>query len=610
MHTDKSLTMPVPAAAERKRRELFMEWRRFAEFAKALRLQCDQGFLETYERKKVLFPHARIVWPRRLEERVHRHKLSHDTRSLLALTRSKEHRPFIEFSEMQQKIDSGEGFVSPSRTDIINFITNKGHPISRSLCGELVPGVVQHPQQRPFRSWKTWCFDSPEGYRLNRAEHYYGWWQVLELYELERINLEIETPHWRLQRTAEQKRFLKGVTWKILHRDINPPTRVDFDPYHEPLEEIWPTAWSRWSPWIERAADFDWRSNASLQRYVWQVRQGNNGEQEWDLHLQRERVAAKRLTEGTRNDEWTRLLRALCRFEEHLATEERLLLRMVVHNIIHIIVDLLSVAFNKDMRQLAVEHDGPARQSWGPCSVDGETVRPWHLLSVLNENLYVTERFVRPFIEEHLQYWRRRLDPALQLHPDCATSFLDRLSKFDNEPLLLALAAYQRAEKYEMDTSWASQQFWAAIRSLIVATESETRRWFESNENLFVFLKNRFQGWQASYEKLVDNNSKRGVKLSPLQNIEDFSSALMDLEHQISACHDKGGINIHNQISVFYIARNWTAHHGGNPHPYQKRLGETVAFSIVLVLLLLWDIAKKDKSDILDKLYPNTGSFG
>jgi hypothetical protein len=79
----------------------------------------------------------------------------------------------------------------------------------------------------------------------------------------------------------------------------------------------------------------------------------------------------------------------------------------------------------------------------------------------------VTERFVRPFIEEHFEYWRRRLDPALQLHPDCATSFLDRLSKKDNEPLLLALAAYQRAEKYEMDTSWANHRFWAAIRALL-----------------------------------------------------------------------------------------------------------------------------------------------
>jgi hypothetical protein len=261
------------------------------------------------------------------------------------------------------------------------------------------------------------------------------------------------------------------------------------------------------------------------------------------------------------------------------------------------------------VRQLAVEHDGPARQSWGPCSVDGETVRPWHLLSVLNENLYVTERFVRPFFEEHFEYWKRRLDPALQLHPDCATSFLDRLSKIDNEPLLLALAAYQRAEKHEMDTSWASQQFWTAIRSLIVAAESETRRWFDSNELLRSFLQNRFPGWQDSYQKLVANNSNRDVKLNSLQNIEDFSSVLIDLERQICACYDKGDIDIHNQISVFYIARNWTAHHADNPHPYQKILGETVAFSIVLVLLLLWDKAKKDKSAILDKLYKKAGSF-
>jgi hypothetical protein len=28
------------------------------------------------------------------------------------------------------------------------------------------------------------------------------------------------------------------------------------------------------------------------------------------------------------------------------------------------------------------------------------------------------------------------------------------------------------------------------------------------------------------------------------------------------------------------------------------------------VLLLLWDAAKKDKSDILDELYPKTDSFG
>ena len=595
MHMDKSFTMPVPAEAERKRNELFMDDKRFVKFAKALRLQCDQGFLETYERKKVLFPHARIVWPRRLEERLHRHKLSHDTRSLSTLTRSKEHRPFIEFSEMQQKIDSGEGFVSPSRTDIIDFITKKGHPISCSLCGELVPGVVQHPQQRPFRSWKTWCFDSPEGYRHNRAEHYYGWWQILELYELERINLEIETPHWRLQPTAEQKRFLKGMTWKILHRDINPPTRVDFDPYHEPLEEIWPTAWSRWSLWIERAADFDWRSNASLQRYDWQVRQGNNGEKEWDLHLQREKDAAKLLTEGTRNDEWTRLLRALCRFEEHLAREERLLLRVAVHNIIHIIVDLLSVAFNKDMRQLSLDHDGPA-------SLMGENISPGHLLKVLDDRLFITDTLVREFFEFHFRELQSRLDAKLE--SDCASSFMNTLSTVYNEPITLALAFYEHANSQEQGGSWKNQQLWAATRALIVAGESETRSWFGQDSLYNVFCKlypadwaSRWTKFQKQYPIAAKNKLDSTQKF--VNTLEEF---MAEVDRNIASPIQR--LDWHATIA--YFARNWNAHNGENPPPYAARLSSLIVTSVVRILLISWDAARSNQeyNQNIAKKYP------
>ena len=278
-----------------------MNEKRFIEFAKALHLQCDQGFLETYERRKVLFPNARVVWPRRLEERMHRHRLSHDMRPFLMLTRSKKYRPFIEFAEVHREIDLGSGFISTSRSDVIDSIIKEGHPISRSLRGQLAPGVVQRPQERPFRPWKTWRFDFPGGFRLNRAEHYYGWWQVLELYELESVNLQIENPAWRIQRTTKLKRFLKGSHWIILHREINPPTRINFNPSRESVDEIWPSAWSQWAPWIECAADFDWRSYASLQCYSWQVYYGGNQECEWNLHLRRERDAAKLLTEGTCN---------------------------------------------------------------------------------------------------------------------------------------------------------------------------------------------------------------------------------------------------------------------------------------------------------------------
>lgn len=100
MHTYKRITMPVLAKAEHKRNELFMEVKRFVEFARALHLQCDQDLLETYERQKVLFPYARVVRPRRLEERIHWYRISHEMRPYQMLTRSKEYRLFIEFSQV------------------------------------------------------------------------------------------------------------------------------------------------------------------------------------------------------------------------------------------------------------------------------------------------------------------------------------------------------------------------------------------------------------------------------------------------------------------------------------------------------------------------------
>jgi len=128
MHTYKSITMPVPAKAEHNRNVFLMEEKKFVEFAKALRLRCYPDLLSI---------------------------------------RSNEYRSFIEFDDIQRKY-SVSGLSSPSRLGIINSIMKEGHPISRSPRGELAPGVVQRPQERRFRSWKTWCFDYPGGPRLNR----------------------------------------------------------------------------------------------------------------------------------------------------------------------------------------------------------------------------------------------------------------------------------------------------------------------------------------------------------------------------------------------------------------------------------------------------------
>jgi hypothetical protein len=128
MNIHKSITIPVPAKAERKRNELFMQEKRFVEFARELRLQCDQGFLETYERRKVLFPCARVVWPRRLEERKHHYRISNDMRPFSMSTKSKEYGPYLEFAEIQSQINSGFGCLSPSHSGLIDAIIKKRSP--------------------------------------------------------------------------------------------------------------------------------------------------------------------------------------------------------------------------------------------------------------------------------------------------------------------------------------------------------------------------------------------------------------------------------------------------------------------------------------------------
>jgi hypothetical protein len=321
------------------------------------------------------------------------------------------------------------------------------------------------------------------------------------------------------------------------------------------------------------------------------VRDEGNQENEWDLHLQREIQAAKILTEGTCNEEWIRLLRSLCRFEEHLANEERLLLRQVVHNIIHMVSNLLQVAFKKDIRQLAMEHDGPARQGGNKlCHVDGKAVRSWHLLEILNERFLMTDRFVRPFVESYFEQFQSRL--VCKLHSDCANSLLDTLSKCDNEPLLLALASYQKIEHLEIGYPWENQQRWAAIRALIVATESETRRWFGKESLFHVFLElfpkdKSSKGWQCRWDKFNDKNLSAG-------NVDTTEEFINLLEVVRSNVHKRGDVRIQRldyHIIVAYFSRNWNAHNGQNPHPNAEDFGRLVVTSVMRSLFIAWDAA-------------------
>jgi hypothetical protein len=72
----------------------------------------------------------------------------------------------------------------------------------------------------------------------------------------------------------------------------------------------------------------------------------------------------------------------------------------------------------------------------------------------------------------------------------------------ENEPLLLALASYLSIEHVVVSHPWENQQRWAAIRAMLVALESETRRWFDKESLFKVFnmifpCNNTTKGWNS-----------------------------------------------------------------------------------------------------------------
>ena len=109
---------------------------------------------------------------------------------------------------------------------------------------------------------------------------------------------------------------------------------------------------------------------------------------------------------------------------------------------------------------------------------------------------------------------------------------------------------------------------------------------------------------------MVCDYKRKEVFLNPIRETKVFVCVLTDLEAQINELRDKPFVRISNQINAFYIARNWNAHCGEDPHPYQRDIGRTITSSILLLLLVLWDQARRDNSDALDTIYPRTDSPG
>lgn len=96
-----------------------------------------------------------------------------------------------------------------------------------------------------------------------------------------------------------------------------------------------------------------------------------------------------------------------------------------------------------------------------------------------------------------------------KLQANGAISWLETLMSVCNEPLLSALASYERALRFkDKHSPWLNQQRWAAIRALLVATESETRRCL-NKKSFLMFSLNFFPVLRAAKVGKIAGTSLR-----------------------------------------------------------------------------------------------------
>jgi hypothetical protein len=590
-----TVTIKIPKEAELHPHERFMDAARFEQYCSALGVNTSIQRLEACERSGLLMPVARIVLPRALRLHRDQHPLS-----LSYPMPAARYQKFIEF----------EGLHFDVQHDWDGTITEdaavRGHPIERALNGEVGQGVVEAPSANNFRAWRTWRFPNGFGGQLDRATHYYSPWQVIVMHSLDVLNGRADKDPLHRTRVSKgerlKRRFLRTVTWDATVQDIDGPTHPvnQFRPAFDDVVYAWPSPWVAWAPWFERVASFAWRVHKSLSLYGRKSGSRPNLEL-WQQHLGRQRVVAAACTAGTERKEWIRLLRALTRLDEQVEAHELFRLQLAVRELVRNVAVLLMCAYGDTLRTLSDAHDGGSSPSYlGPRLIDGTIIEPGRLWAILDERSFDVHRRVRPFLEDHFQQLQKHLRSPLPA--DTAQTLFETLASSPDNPLLTAIANYQRVMVSELDTPWGNRRRWSAVRGILVALDSESCRWFLKTKKLIGVLQESLPGWGERLRREQTRNSE----INKVKSTDHFVELLGDMLGRQRAETTRLLDHADDHAIIAYVARNWSAHHGRDPDPWQSGLAGYVVTCALRTALVIWQAAREKQRDILTDLYPES----
>lgn len=515
-----NISIRIPSDAQSRGDTPYMEHTDFIRYCKANKVYVSEYELEQYEKKKLLYPCYRILYPRELLRRDFRASYLNDAQSYKIRD---EWEPLVNLQDL----------ISKSRLWVYKEFEkaiDDGHPLEQAINNKN-PYIAEPGTQR-FIKWERFNVIigkyNSNNMRESRAKHYYSPWKVFFVYDLKALNTDEHN------RATGSRRG-----WGIVDNRLMHSTLVEFIPF------------------FMIVSSFAYRRSLLS---IYYSEKTSRTQQDWKLIVERKRHIAKGLFPDTIYTEWIRFLRKLIELHERYSDDEKILLSIEAKSYIARTVIFLRNATDYMFEKICADVSGKFEKRSGVGLENGVLIFSGRLEELFPDEKWDLEQNVKWQLVHQLKQFNLQLANNEKIPESLADDLFDDVS---GDPSGSALAAIRKINKsYFDDTIWRENEIWSGIRDLAVSLEVHGKQWLGGNRLNEVLTR--------LFPSLYDDLKKKtGIpKSTDATNSNEFLDKLELIKKAITPDNERCG----SHLLIAHLTRNFTNHQKGlfDEHLYKN----------------------------------------
>ncbi len=536
MSDSANISINIPTHARSRNDTPYVQHTEFIKYCKANKVDVNEYALETYEKRKLLFPCIRLLYPRELLRRRYRAVYIANKRKYKILDKW---QPLL---SLENSIHNCSNWMDKSFSECLE----NGHPLEQHFSDDLQPFVL-NPQKQRFRVWKRYKViidDSSRG-KESRAEHYYAPWQVFFLHELDQQNTDTHN------RATGVK---KG--WGVFDSSIVESRLVEFIPF------------------FEKVGFFSYRRNL----YRLYLDRKANSKEDWDCADKKLALVAEHYLQAFPYKNWIRFLRKLIEIYEKSKKLEKILLSLEAETYIARTVGFLRFATGHAFQKICDDVAGPFKNSLSRGSEDGVDIYQGALETLFLDETRDLEKNFKWMLEENLKELNANLIEEERLPESLYLQLFDELSE---SPQCTALAAIRKINKvYWGQELWRENDMWSGYTDLAISIEGHGKDWIRKKRKLEGIFKELFGA--KDYQKLRQKKGK--ISLEP-NNMGEFIQNLKCLLESKEIPEDR---RCGKHLLITYLIRNFSAHNLGGFSGLSQDERSKIYIALVRTLFVMY----------------------